>query len=299
MVTKGKLLLCFASFCWVAAFTGCASYWLLDERIEGKENGCVQKLSLYPIQPTEVRVTNADGRKLLGCLFSQQDDRGTVLVAGGNAMSLAKAVHYNHFLLLKGFRVLVYSYQGYMQNEGSKSIRSLVSDAMAFYAHIKTSFPAEAVVLAGESISGATAFCLAANLQKPPAIMVEAMINPKTIGYDLANEYWPLFFVSFPIAFTIAVDVPPTLDARRCAGALSSASNPPPVLFVHGLDDKLAPFSATKQIFDDYQGPKRLITSHCTSGAKCHLNLYADKDSRNALVEFAKTSLSHTHGGRE
>ena len=270
---------------------GCATTFLLPGREVELSGPPLLPSKIYPVEQKEVRVINASGESLVGWTFSEPHDKGTVLIAGGNRMSLTEVVHYNSFLFRNGFRVLVYSYQGHDQSGGSRNIRSLLSDAMTFYNYATTAFPEEPVLLAGESISGVTSLCLASQLSNPPAIMVEGIIDLNTVGYANARKFWPLFFIGFPIAFLIDIDVPESLDVMRCARALSSSPAPKPILFVHSTHDVLAPYSDMKKVYDQYTGPKQLLVPHCNPGAKCHMTLYLDSEARREVVKFISSSL--------
>lgn len=209
-------------------------------------------------------------------------------------MGLERTAHYASFLLNQGFRVLVYSYQGYDDNEGPASIDSLVPDAMAFYSYAKQAFNNQHILLFGTSISATTSVCLARNLSPPPPIVLEAIIDPKTIIYSIAKKNWPLFLIGFPIALGTAMGVADSMDPAKCIAAIGASSNPPPVLFVLNQDDELAPYSTIKSLIEIYEGPKSIKVSSCNISGGCHMNLYCDKSSRETVVAFVRNALLYS-----
>ncbi len=279
----------FCSLLLLWLLTGCASQFLLNPDGARKALHDQPVRAEYPQQSIEV--TNQTGRKLKGIVFSKTGDKGIVLVGGGNSMGLEQTAHYASFLLNKGFRVLVYSYQGYDDNEGPASIDSLVPDAMAFYTYAKQTFSDEKVLLFGASISAATTACLARNLSPPPPIVIEAIIDPKTIIYSIAQKNWPLFLIGFPIAWGAAMGVPDSIEPAKCIAAIGSSSNPPPILFVYNENDKLAPYSTIKSLIDMYKGPKSTKVSSCNLSNGCHMNLYCDKSSREIVISFIQDAF--------
>src|SRR5260370_416413 len=97
--------------------SGCASFWLLypgraesgDPHIDPNASG-----DRYE----QVSVVNAQGYRLVGWLFASPGDRGTVLIAGGNAQNLSSTYVTSRYLINHGFRVLIFTYQGFDQNGG-------------------------------------------------------------------------------------------------------------------------------------------------------------------------------------
>ena len=79
-----------------------------------------------------VTVTNAQGYRLTGWLFDKSGDHGTVLVAGGNAQNISSTYSVSRYLINNGFRVLVFTYQGFGDNEGHADLNSLIGDAQVF-----------------------------------------------------------------------------------------------------------------------------------------------------------------------
>jgi hypothetical protein len=272
--------------------SGCASSLILDPGAARKAVRFQPVKAEYPLQPQNIEVINESGRNLKGLLFSKPGDRGIVLVGGGNAMGLQHTAHYASFLLHKGFRVLVYSYQGFDENEGPASIGSLVSDARAFYNFARQTYQSEKVILFGVSISGATSVCLAQSVSPPPSVIAESIIDPKTIIKNIAKKNWQLAPVGFPIAWISSLGVPDSLDSGKCIETLGKNLSPPALLLVFNQNDELAPHSTVKKFVDEYKGPVSTIIPKCNLSGGCHMNLYCDKTSRDSIIEFIKNLLA-------
>lgn len=288
--------LCAFLFCILPLFleTGCASSLILNPDAARKALRFQPVIAEYPTKPQTIEVINQTGRRLKGLLFSKTGDQGIVLVGGGNAMGLEHTAHYASFLLGHGFRVLVYSYQGYDDNAGPASIDSLVPDAMAFYAYAKHNFPNDNVVLFGTSISAVTSVCLAQSLSPPPSMVVEAIIDPKTIIYYISQKHWPLFLLGYPLAWVTAMGISDSIDPAKCIGSLGASSKPPPINFIFSPTDKLAPYSTIKELIASYQGPKSSLISSCNLTGNCHMNLYCDRRARSSIVHIVKNAVHQT-----
>lgn len=287
--TNANLTICLFLF---TLQTGCTSDLLLHPYLA---RAAIQRQPVrpqYPVAPKTVQVTNESGQKLTGLLFENSNDQGIVLVGGGSGMGIEHTAHYSSFLHNQGFRVLVYSYQGFDKNDGNPSLDSVVSDARAFYTYTRSTLKEEKVVLFGISVSGATSVCLAKSIPPPYAIITEAMIDPKTIVYSNAKKYWPLFFLGFPLALVSSLEVSESIDPEKCLNALAEGPTPPPILFIFNEHDEVAPAATIERLIDSYEGPKIRKISKCNLDRHCHLNLYCDSDSRAEILEFMKRTLT-------
>ena len=149
----------------------------------------------HPVDPSRhgdspeiVIVTNALGHRLNGWLFSAPTNHGVVLVGDGNATGIAHTYDYNRFLLNHGFNVLITSYQGYDTNDGPADIRSPTGDVEAFYAFARSRFTNQPVAFLAESLSTAVFFSVAGRHSEISCIVLEAMVNPKTVAIAKAHD---------------------------------------------------------------------------------------------------------------
>ena len=266
-----------------AIFTtsGCASFWLLypgmaesnDPHLNPKDAG-------YSYET--VTVTNAQGYQLTGWLFARPGDHGTALIAGGNAQSISSTYSVSRYLINNGFRVLIFSYQGFGNNDGHAELTSLIGDAQAFYAFAKRSNANESIAFVGYSTGAVTGICLG-DREPLSAIVVEGTFNPKTIVEDKH------LYIAMPLDSMFKSAVPDELDTNRCLQGLKSV----PVLFLHNRNDPLAPYDSARRIFDSYQGPKEFIdTRQVSGGADAHYGSMTDPEARAKVLAFLKHHLA-------
>ena len=239
----------------------------------------------YGDQPEDVTVINTARNKLTGWLFSRPGDRGTVLVAGGNGMGIAHTYTYNRFLLGHGFRVLVFSYQGFDGNEGKADIASLPGDTEAFYRYAAERFQGEPIGFLGESIGATAGFCAAAD-DEFSAIAVEGLIDPKSIAYTITDTWFSppfshvLTAMVRPLAALYASAVPDGLGADACSARLRQTD----VLFLHQRNDPVSAFATIQHLAQLRPRHSSLVElPHPTSA---HLSLGQDVPAQDRVVDF-------------
>jgi hypothetical protein len=238
------------ALCLNLAIGGCSVNDLLIDPDEARATQAVDPVdpAINGDVPREISVLNRTGHKLTGWLFASEGDRGTVLVAGGNGMGTPHTYLYNRFLLRKGFRVLVFSYQGFDQNEGEADIGSVTGDAEAFRAFVAAAYPGEPIGFVGESIGAIAGLCSVPNGYD--AMALEGLVDPKSVAYSIvyANVPAPLSYVlSFvfgPIAAAYEAAVPSELDASECAARHEQTE----LLFLNQRNDPVSSFELVQQL---------------------------------------------------
>lgn len=262
------------------AISSCASFWLLypgmaesnDPHLDPKDAG-------YSYQT--VSVTNAQGYRLTGWLFDKSGDYGTVLVAGGNAQNISSTYSVSRYLINNGFRVLVFTYQGFGSNEGHADLNSLIGDAQAFYVFIENKYKREPIAFAGYSTGAVTGLCLG-DRDQLSAVVVEGTFNPKTV---ISDKH---LYIAMAVDPMLESSVPDDLDTSRCLQELKSV----PVLFLHNPNDPLAPYDSARRLFDSYQGPKEFIDTNAAPGTDAHYGSVSDPEARTRVLAFLKVHLT-------
>jgi hypothetical protein len=245
----------------------------------------------YGDRPEDVAVANAAHNKLTGWLFSRPDYRGTVLVAGGNGMGIAHTYTYNRFLLGHGFRVLVFSYQGFDGNEGKADINSLAGDAEAFYRYAAERFPGEPIGFLGESIGATAGFCAAAD-DEFSAVALEGLIDPKSIAYTITDTWFspPFSYVLTamvrPLAGLYAAAVPNELGADNCSARLRQTD----VLFLHQRNDPVSAFATIEHLAE--LRPRHSSVVELPHPTRAHLSLGQDIAAQDRVVDFLQAGLA-------
>lgn len=259
--------------------SGCSSYWLLYPGMADSTDPHVDPMASgdrYEL----IAVTNANHISLKGWLFAAPGDRGTALILGGNAMNIDATYAQSRYLIGHGFRVLIFTWQGFDSNGGEAELGSLLGDANAFYAYAQSRFPGEPIAFVGYSTGAVTGICLAAK-EPMRAIVVEGTFNPKTIVDD--RHMW---YVK-PLEAKFVSGIPDDLDTARCLNEINST----PILFVHNRDDPTAPYDAARRLYDDYQGPKEFLDTMKLDSSQAHMGSAFDKDAQAKVLAFLKQHL--------
>ncbi|MGH7703511.1 MAG: hypothetical protein ACREMO_10480 [Gemmatimonadales bacterium] len=193
--------------------------------------------------------------------------------------------------------MLVFSYQGFDNNAGVASLRSLVGDAETFSTIAKTKFPGERTAFVGESIRAAVGMCLAARVGDLGGVVGEGIVDPKTVATDKLRGWWflfPLFPISYPAAALIGATVPEELGVEKCMQWFSET----PVLFVHHPKDFVTPYSRARELSDIDAGEKKFVEPAPGVPPQYHLNLGEDRAARADVLRFVQHSLRMGVPGR-
>ena len=192
----------------------------------------------------EVRLATEDGVSIEAWFVPAPAPRGVALLAHGNAGNIGNRVDYARLFHRLGFALLLLEYRGYGRSEGKPSEEGTYADARAAWRHLVTErgFPAERIVLVGESLGGAVAARLAAE-QRPAALILAST------------------FVSVP---ELAAELYPWLPARQLARyrydtqeALTRVTCP--VLIAHSREDDIVPFHHGERLFAAAREPKAFL----------------------------------------
>ena len=227
-----------------------------------------------------VTVTNPGGYALHGWLFANPGDHGTVLVLGGNAMNTSAAYAASKYLLGHGFRVLVFTYQGFGDNGGHADVASVLGDAKAFYVYAQASYKDEPIGFFGSSTGAVAALCLGAK-ESLSAIVADSAYNPKTIVAD--KRLW----LAIPFESAFASGVPDDLDTSRCLQELHST----PVLFIHNRSDPMVPFAVGQRLADEYRGPKEFVETIKLPESQAHMSAQFDPAAQQQILAFLEQHL--------
>lgn len=226
------------------------------------------KLAYYPQIGREIHSTphehgmdyqaltlnTADGERLDAWFVPAPQAQGVVLILHGNAGNLSHRMDSIAMFHRLGYGVLIFDYRGYGRSSGKPSEAGLYRDAQTAWTHLtrQRGIAHDRIVLFGESLGGAVAAWLAAQLgpQEWPGALV------------LASA-----FTSVP---DLAADLYPWLPARALArlrydtrSALAQSRSP--VLVAHSPDDEIIPFRHGKALFEAAPEPKvflRLAGGH-------------------------------------
>src|SRR5262249_58512621 len=152
--------------------------------------------------------------------------RPVLLYSHGNGGPLRGGVVRSRDLTADGTGLVALSYRGYGGSSGAPTEAGLVDDALAAYAFTRARYPAERIVLWGESLGTGVAVALAA--QNPVGHLI--LQSPFTSAADVgAQQYW---FV--PVRLLMKDKFPSDLRIGKVAA---------PVLVLHGDRDNIVPMA--------------------------------------------------------
>lgn len=193
-------------------------------------------------QAGEVPLTARDGVKILAWFVPPRDGNPVVLYFHGNGGALADRVPRFVPLVADGTGLLALSYRGYGGSSGSPSEDGFIADANAAYDFALSKFPADKIVLWGESIGSGVALALAAE-KTVAAIILEA---PFTSAADVGAKVYPFAPVRLLMKDQFRSDLRiPKVKA--------------PLLIMHGAADAVVPVAFGERLFSLANEPKKFV----------------------------------------
>ena len=193
-------------------------------------------------QAEEVFLDTADGERVIVWHIPPRAEKPVILYFHGNGGALAWRGERLHSLTADRAGLVALSYRGYGGSSGRPTESGLMEDARTAYAFATTRYPADRIVLWGESLGGGVAVALAA--EKPVARMV--LESPFTSITDVASGvYWFL-----PVRWLIK-------DPFRSDLRIGKVTAP--VLVLHGERDNVVPIALGERLYGLINAPKRFV----------------------------------------
>ncbi len=198
-----------------------------------------------PFSP--LKLTATDGEILDGWFVpagTKRGTRGLVIFFHGNAGNIAHRLDYLRMFHDLGLATLIIDYRGYGLSSGRPSEEGTYLDANAAWRHSTQvlGFPAERIVLFGESLGGGVAAHLA--VEHRPAALVLA--STFTSVPDMGAELYP--FLPIRLLARIRYDSLGRLSQINC-----------PLLVIHSRNDDIIPFVHGRRLFDAARPPKQFL----------------------------------------
>jgi uncharacterized protein len=191
----------------------------------------------------EVVLDTADSQRVIVWHVPPCDGQPVFLYFHGNGGSLRWRDERFHDLIADGSGLVALSYRGYGGSTGNPTEKGLIEDAKAAYAFSVAHYPAERLVLWGESLGSALALTLAAE-NSVDCVVLEA---PFTSAVDIgAQHYW---FV--PVRL---------LMKDRFRSDLRASKLTAPILVVHRENDLVVPMALGKSLYGLIQAPKHFVS---------------------------------------
>ena len=218
----------------------------------------------------EVTLDTADGERVIAWYVPPRANNAVVIYFHGNAGSLAWRNERFQRITADGTGLVALSYRGYGGSSGTPTENGLLADADAAYAFAIARYPAERIVLWGESLGSGVAVALAAK-RKVGRILLE---SPFTSAADIgASVYWYV-----PVRFLMK-------DQFRSDERIRHVTAP--VLILHGTDDRVVPIAFGERLYALANEPKRLV--RIPGGGHVNLDGFGAQDiTRQFVAEAAR-----------
>jgi fermentation-respiration switch protein FrsA (DUF1100 family) len=172
----------------------------------------------------------------------------TIVHFHGNAENIAPYSMLGPLTREAGFNLLLVDYRGYGRSSGRPSEAGIYRDGEAALRYLRSrpGIDAGRIVLWGRSIGACVAVHLAAGDDGIAGLVLESSFTTarELLLHSGAIVLYPLSFLA-----TYRFD-----QKGKIAGVTA------PVLFVHGTDDRIAPFRLGRRLHDLAPGPKTFLT---------------------------------------
>jgi uncharacterized protein len=193
-------------------------------------------------QVQEVVLETSDGERVIAWHVPPRENKPVVLYFHGNGGSLRGRVDRFRDLTADGTGLVALSYRGYGGSSGAPTEAGLVRDALAAYTFTTARYPAERIVLWGESLGSGVAVALAS--QMPVAYVI--LQSPFTSAVDVGMQrYW---FV--PVRLLMKDQFRSDLRIGKVTA---------PVLILHGDRDDIVPIALAERLYALINAPKRFV----------------------------------------
>jgi fermentation-respiration switch protein FrsA (DUF1100 family) len=190
----------------------------------------------------EVVLDTADGEKVIVWHLPPRGNKPVMLYFHGNGGSLAYRVDRFRALTGDGTGLVALSYRGYGGSTGSPTEPGLLADGYATYDFAVARYPAERIVLFGESLGTGVAIALAAE-RKVDRIILQA---PFTSAVDIGAAAYPFL----PVRLLMK-------DQFRSDERIGKVKVP--ILILHGALDWVVPLAYGERLYKMANEPKRLV----------------------------------------
>jgi len=211
---------------------------------------------------------------------NSKHSKHVVLVSHGNGGNLTNRIPLIAMLLRDGVSVFTYDYQGYGRSAGSPSVEKMCEDGDAAFDWLisEKGYADHDVVVFGESLGTGVACQIAARRHVAGIILQ----SPYTSIVDLARQKI-LWLRLYPAAL---------FPQQQLNNAQILSQPHAPLLLVHGMKDRLIPFSHSEEIYHLAVPPKTFIQLPDAG----HNDMYdINFDQYNSAVRQFLTALPEPH----
>lgn len=217
----------------------------------------------------EVFLSTSDEETING-LFFEGNRPEVILYFHGNAGDLSGWQTVAHDFTQVGYNFFIIDYRSYGKSTGTITEKGLYKDAIAAYNFLvnKKKFNPENIIIYGRSIGTGVAVELATQYQSKGLVLESPFSSLKTLG----NQKMPYLLPSLILKFHF--NNLEKINNVQC-----------PILFIHGDDDDLIPYSHTQMLFDGFKGKKKFVL--IKHGGHNDLNTFQEyQEAISSLSDF-------------
>jgi fermentation-respiration switch protein FrsA (DUF1100 family) len=193
-------------------------------------------------EAAEVVLDTVDGEKVIAWHAPPRGDKPVVIYFQGNGGGLNLRVGRFRQIVANGLGLVALCYRGFGGSSGKPTEAGLLHDAAAAYAFTAGLYPADRIVLWGESLGTGVAVALAAD-HRVARVLLE---SPFTSAVDVAAATYGFVPVRWLMKDTFRSD--------QRVGKISV-----PVLVVHGSQDTVIPIGFGERLYALIRAPKGFV----------------------------------------
>jgi uncharacterized protein len=193
-------------------------------------------------EAAEAPLTASDGVQVVAWHVAPRDNKPVIVYFHGNGGSLRFRVPRFRKLIDAGIGLVGLEYRGYGGSAGSPSEQGLIDDGQAAYRFAAAHYPAQQLVLWGESLGAGVAVAVAAEQPVGRVILEAPFTSAVALG---AQHYWYL-----PVRLLMK-------DQFHSDSRIGKITVP--LMIMHGVHDRTVPYTMGEQLFDLANKPKHLV----------------------------------------
>lgn len=190
----------------------------------------------------EVMLDTPDGERVIVWHVPPKDGKPVHLYFHGNGGALRHRLERFQALTADGSGLVALSYRGYGGSTGQPTEDGLITDANTAYDYAAARYPADRIVMWGESLGTGVATALAA--ERPISRLI--LQSPFTSTADIAaSRYWYV-----PVRLLMK-------DQFHSDERIPKVTAP--VLVMHGAIDRVVPITLGERLYNLIRAPKKFV----------------------------------------
>ena len=223
----------------------------------------------------EMTLDTQDGERVIVWHVPPRGEKPVVLYFHGNGGALRTRVDRFRALIADGNGLVALSYRGYGGSTGSPTEAGLIADAEAAYAFAAARYPAERIVLWGESLGSGVAVALGACHRVGHIVLEGSFTSAADVGAAHAYRFLP---VRLLMKDQFRSDL-------RIAGVTA------PLLFLHGGRDWVVPIALGERLYALANEPKQFL--RFSNAGHEDVDMYGAQNAVRAFLILPSPEVPH------